>query len=58
MSRGFRATVGYRIIGASGVATAVSQIPFNMSHLGNVADYNNNSSLILHGLQIGGVYNF
>ena len=58
MSRGFSATVGYRVLGASGIATAVSQIPFNMSHLGNVADYNNNSSLILHGLQIGGVYNF
>jgi hypothetical protein len=51
-------TIGYRGIAASGVATAPSQIPYAFNHLGNVADFNNNSTLILHGLNIGGLYNF
>ncbi len=50
--------VGYRGIVASGVATAPSQIPYDMTHLGNVADFNNNSTLILHGITLGGMYNF
>lgn len=58
MSRAFSSTVSYRAVAASGVATAVTQIPFDMTHLGNAANYNHNSSLILHGLQIGGIYNF
>lgn len=58
ISRGWSANVGYRVIGAAGVATAVNNIPFEMTHLGNVADYNNTSSLFLHGWTIGGMYNF
>ncbi len=50
--------VGYRGIVAAGVATAPAQIPFEMTHLGNVADFNNDCTLILHGLNIGGLYNF
>ncbi len=56
--RGWTANVGYRVIGVSGVATAVNTIPVEMLHLGNVADYNTTSSLLLHGLTIGGTYNF
>lgn len=58
MTRALSATVSYRAIAASGIATAVTQIPFEMTHLDNVRDFDNNSSLILHGLQIGGLYNF
>ncbi len=58
ISRGWSANVGYRVIGAAGVATAVNNIPFEMTHLGNVADFNNTSSLLLHGWTIGGMYNF
>ncbi len=58
ISRGWSANVGYRVIGAAGVATAVNNIPFDMTHLGNVADYNNTSSLVLHGWTLGGMYNF
>lgn len=58
ISRGWSANIGYRVIGASGVATAVNTIPAEMLHLGNVAQYNNTSSLLLHGLTIGGTYNF
>ena len=58
ISRGWSANVGYRVLGASGVATAVNTIPFEMNHLGNVAEYNNTSSLFLHGITLGGMYNF
>ncbi len=58
VSRGWSANVGYRVIGVSGVATAVNTIPIEMVHLGNVADYNTTSSLLLHGISIGGMYNF
>ena len=58
ISRGWSANVGYRVIGVAGVATAVNNIPFDMTHLDNVADYNNTSSLLLHGWTLGGMYNF
>jgi hypothetical protein len=58
ITRGWSANVGYRVIGAAGVATAVNNIPIEMVHLGNVADFNNTSSLVLHGWTIGGMYNF
>ena len=50
--------VGYRAIVASGVATAANQLPLQMSHLGNASNFNNNSSLILHGVNLGAVYNY
>ncbi len=49
---------GYRAIVASGVATAVDQLPINMSHLGNAADFDNNAALILHGVNLGAQYNY
>lgn len=52
------ANMGYRAIVASGVATAVDQIPLEMIHLGNVANFDNNAALILHGVNLGGVYNY
>lgn len=58
ISRGWSANVGYRVIGASGIATAVNTMPGAMLHLGNVAEYNNTSSLLLHGVTVGGTYNF
>ena len=50
--------VGYRAIIASGVATSVDQLPINMSHLGNAADFDNNAALILHGVNLGAQYNY
>ncbi|MGN6136462.1 MAG: BBP7 family outer membrane beta-barrel protein [Aureliella sp.] len=58
ISKGWSANVGYRVIGVSGVATSVNTVPIEMLHLGNVANYNTTSSLILHGVTIGGMYNF
>jgi hypothetical protein len=49
---------GYRAIVASGVATAVDQLPINMSHLGNAANFDNNAALILHGVNLGALYNY
>jgi len=50
--------VGYRAIVASGVATAVDQLPINMSHLGNASSFDNNAALILHGVNLGALYNY
>lgn len=58
VSKCFSANIGYRVLGASGVATAVNTIPIEMLHLGNVADYNTTSSVLLHGVTLGGMYNF
>ncbi|MFO1064382.1 MAG: hypothetical protein U0892_11010 [Pirellulales bacterium] len=42
----------------SGVATSVNSIPFENLHLGNVGYFNNTSSLVLHGVNVGMTYNF
>ena len=51
------ATVGYRAIVASGVATSVGNIRYpgsSVSRIGiNAQDY-----IVLHGLDIGALYNF
>ncbi len=52
------ANVGYRAIAVSGVATAVDQLPINMTHLGNASNFDNNSALILHGVNLGAQYNY
>ena len=52
------ANVGYRAIVASGVATAVDQLPINMTHLGNASNFDNNAALILHGVNLGAQYNY
>ncbi len=52
------ANVGYRAVVVSGVATAVDQIPLQLVHLGNVADFDNNGVLVLHGVNLGGCYNY
>ncbi len=52
------ANVGYRAIAVSGVATAVDQFPINMSTLGSVSNFDNNASLILHGVNLGAQYNY
>ena len=49
---------GYRAVVLSGVATAVDQLPINMSHLGNASNFDNNSALILHGINLGAQYNY
>jgi hypothetical protein len=49
---------GYRVLAASGVATAVGQIPYDYVNVGHLTDINNNDALILHGAYVGLQYNF
>lgn len=56
--RGWSANAGYRVMGVSGVATSTNSIPFENLHLGNVGYFNNTSSLLLHGANLGLSYNF
>ena len=52
------ATTGYRVVFASGVATSVDNLQSNFANVAQVQDFYNDGSLILHGLNIGAVYNF
>ncbi len=58
LSRCFSAYAGYRVIGATGVATGVGQIPYNFSAINAIERINASDSLILHGVYFGGAYNF
>jgi hypothetical protein len=49
---------GYRVLAASGIATAVGQIPYDYINVAHLTDIDNCSSLILHGAYIGAQYNF
>lgn len=56
--RGWTGNIGYRVVGVSGVATAVGQIPRDFSLANDATKINNYNSLILHGLTLGANYNF
>jgi len=56
--RGWTANIGYRILGASGLAAAQSQIPNDFRVPSQAASIQSNDSLILHGLTLGATYNF
>jgi hypothetical protein len=58
ISRGWTANFAYRMVGVSGVATAVGQIPRNFSRGDEITHINNNNALLLHGLSLGANYNF
>ena len=58
ITRGWSATVGYRILGISGIATAPGQVPRDFGLYDDVRKIDRSSSLILHGLTLGGVYNW
>jgi hypothetical protein len=56
--RGWTMNLGYRVLGVSGVATAVGQIPGNFTHVDQIRGIHNDRSLILHGAVLGAMYNF
>jgi len=58
ISRGWTANTSYRLVGVSGVATAVSQIPRDFARGDEITRINNHNSLLLHGVTIGANYNF
>ncbi|MEO8271605.1 MAG: BBP7 family outer membrane beta-barrel protein, partial [Aureliella sp.] len=51
-------TVGYRAIIVSGVATSPDNIRSTFANFNDVVDYDTTSCLILHGLNVGALYNF
>ncbi|MEM7560184.1 MAG: hypothetical protein AAF394_13780, partial [Planctomycetota bacterium] len=52
------ATMGYRAVIASGVATSTDNVRSTFDHYGDARDYNNYGTLILHGLNFGAQCNF
>ncbi len=58
ISRGWTANIAYRVVGVSGVATAVGQIPRDFSRGDEITRINNHNSLLLHGVSLGANYNF
>lgn len=52
------ANVGYRAVIASGVATAPGNVQTSFANYQDIRDYDVDETLILHGISIGGVYNF
>jgi hypothetical protein len=58
ITRGWTANVGYRLVGVSGVATSVGQIPRDFANLNSAWRLHNEHSVILHGLTLGAAYNF
>jgi hypothetical protein len=49
----WRGVLAYRALGMSGIATSVGQIPDNFSDRADIAQINSDSSMIIHGVQIG-----
>jgi hypothetical protein len=45
-------------LAASGIATAVGQLPYDYVNINHLMDINNNDALILHGAYFGAQYNF
>ena len=58
IGRGWTANASYRLVGVSGVATAVGQIPRDFARGDSITHINNNHSLLLHGVSLGANYNF
>ncbi len=56
--RGWTANASYRLVGVSGVATAVGQIPQDFARGDAITHINNNRSLLLQGVTLGVNYNF
>lgn len=52
------ATFGYRAVIASGVATSTQNVRNSFANYADIRDYDNCGTLILHGFNFGGVYNF
>ncbi|GAB5406021.1 MAG: hypothetical protein Aurels2KO_42520 [Aureliella sp.] len=58
VSSRWTATVGYRALFVDGVATSVGNYRESFANYSDVRDYDNYGNLVLHGLDIGAVYNF
>ncbi len=51
-------TVGYRAVILSGVATSPDNVRHTFANFNDIVDYDRSSTMILHGLNVGALYNF
>jgi hypothetical protein len=58
LSQKWTGTIGYRAVIVSGVATSPDNIRHTFANYNDIIDYNTSSTLILHGLNVGALYNF
>ncbi len=58
LCKGLTANVGYRILGVNGIATAPGQVPTDFGLTNDAYKVDRSGSLILHGLTVGGAYNW
>lgn len=58
LTRGWTANIGYRLIGATGLATSTGQISHDFSNLNESWKLRNDRSVVLQGLTLGAMYNF
>lgn len=58
VSSKWTATAGYRAIIASGVATAPDNVRTTFANFDHVRDFDNCGTLILHGFNFSGIYNY
>ncbi len=58
MSPKWTATVGYRAVVASGVATSTDNVRYTFANYDEIRDFDNRGTLILHGLNVGALYNY
>lgn len=58
ITRGWTGNVAYRLVGVTGVANSVGQIPRDFSRGDEITRINNNYGLLLHGVSFGANYNF
>jgi len=58
ITRGWTGNVAYRLVGVTGVANSVGQIPRDFSRGDEITKINNNYGLLLHGVSFGANYNF
>ncbi len=58
LSPKWTATVGYRVVAVSGVATAPDNVRSTFANYDAIRDFDNRGSLILHGMNLGAIYNY
>ncbi len=58
LTNNLRLTGGYRVVGATGIARAKDQIPYNFDDIVGARDINSDGTMILHGAYGGVEFNY
>ncbi len=53
LTQSVRFSLGYRVLGVSGIALAPDQIPYNFTDSADIQRIDSNGNMILHGAQFG-----